>query len=89
MVSLSMWVIWPFATSIPPLIIFAVVNGFCGELSFAPVLFGKTPPTYYLLVTSGRYVLVDPRSSLVDVRVSSIVNTPSTRQKSEFESSVR
>ncbi|GAA5930168.1 uncharacterized protein JCM15063_004733 [Sporobolomyces koalae] len=58
-VSISMWAIWPFATSIPPLVIFAVVNGFCagGMFSLIPgtvsSLFGSTRLTvvFTLLLT--------------------------------------
>ncbi|GAA5986954.1 hypothetical protein JCM5350_000921 [Sporobolomyces pararoseus] len=58
-VSISMWAIWPFATSVPPLVAFAVVNGFCagGMFSLIPgvvsSLFGSTRLTvvFTLLLT--------------------------------------
>ncbi|GAA5874923.1 hypothetical protein JCM16303_004944 [Sporobolomyces ruberrimus] len=70
MVSLSMWCIWPFATSIPPLVVFAVVNGFCagGMFSLIPgvvsSLFGSSRLTlvFTLLLTfwSPAYFLGSP-----------------------------
>ncbi|GAA5833104.1 hypothetical protein JCM3766R1_001395 [Sporobolomyces carnicolor] len=58
-VSISMWIIWPFSTTIPPLVIFAIVNGFCsgGMFSLVPgvvsSLFGSTRLTlvFTLLLT--------------------------------------
>ncbi|GAA6017007.1 hypothetical protein JCM11491_006127 [Sporobolomyces phaffii] len=69
-VSMSMWLIWPFATSLPPLVVFAVANGFCagGMFSLIPgvvsSMFGSTRLTvvFTLLLTfwSPAYFLGSP-----------------------------
>lgn len=49
-----MWCIWPFATSIPPLVVFAVVNGFCGSFLLVEILGDRlTDFVFFFVIAAG------------------------------------